>query len=186
MRRPERNEPTPVVVMYMPSALPCSTTLVSPPTIVTPARRAASAMARTSASRISVGNPASSTKVTTMDLGLAPDTARSFTVPLIASSPMEPPGKRKGFTTKQSVVMAIRVPAISRAAESPSGSLDEPNRSGANRPSINRRLAMPPAPWAISICGSRKRTLPDASPAAASGFRLATPGWASSPCGVRS
>ena len=28
----------PVVVMYMPSALPCSTTLVSPPTIATPAR----------------------------------------------------------------------------------------------------------------------------------------------------
>ena len=44
--------PMPQLVMYMPSALPCSTTLVSPPAITTPARRAAAAMARTSASRI--------------------------------------------------------------------------------------------------------------------------------------
>ena len=56
----------PVVVMYMQSALPCSTTFVSPPTIVTPALRAALPMARTSPSRTGVGSPASSTKVTTM------------------------------------------------------------------------------------------------------------------------
>ena len=85
----------PAVVMYMPSALPCSTTLVSPPTIATPGGAAASAMARTSASRTSVGRPASRTKVTTSVWALAPETARSFTVPLTASSPMEPPGKRK-------------------------------------------------------------------------------------------
>ena len=39
-----------MVVMYMESALPCSTTFVSPPAIVTPALRAAFPMARTSAS----------------------------------------------------------------------------------------------------------------------------------------
>ena len=32
-------------------------------------------------------------------------------------------------------------------------------RSGANRPSTSLRLALPPAPWDISICGSRKRSL---------------------------
>jgi hypothetical protein len=37
--------PIPVVEMYMESALPCSTTFVSPPTIRTPASRAASPMA---------------------------------------------------------------------------------------------------------------------------------------------
>ena len=51
--------------------------------------------------------------------GLAPETARSFTVPLTASSPMEPPGKRRGLTTKLSVVMASRVPLRSRCAASP-------------------------------------------------------------------
>ncbi len=37
----------------------------------------------------------------------APDTARSFTVPLTANSPIEPPGKLSGLTTKLSVVIAI-------------------------------------------------------------------------------
>ena len=60
-RHAGRGRPMPVVVMYMRSALPCSTTLVSPPAILTPAARAAPAMARTSASRISVGKPASRT-----------------------------------------------------------------------------------------------------------------------------
>ncbi len=172
--------------MYIRSAWPCSTTFVSPPAMVTPACRAACAIARTSASRTSVGNPASRMKVTTMDSGLAPDTARSLTVPLMASSPMEPPGKLNGFTTKQSVVMANWVPAISSVAESLKGSVEEPKRRGANKPSISRRLAIPPAPCAISICGSRKRTLAGAVPTVGSCFRLATPGWSPLPCGVRS
>jgi len=45
-----------------------------------------------------------------MASALAPDTAKSFTVPLMASSPIEPPGNRRGFTTKLSVVTAMRVP----------------------------------------------------------------------------
>lgn len=100
----------PQLLMYMPSALPCSTTLVSPPAMTTPARRAADAMARTSASRVSVGRPASRTKVTIRVSAWAPETARSFTVPFTANSPIEPPGKRRGFTTKLSAVMAMRVP----------------------------------------------------------------------------
>ena len=79
-----------------------------------PALAAAFAMARTSASRISVGSPASSTYVTTRASALAPETARSFTVPLTASSPIDPPGKLSGLTTKLSVVMAIRVPLMLR------------------------------------------------------------------------
>ena len=60
--------------------------------------------------RISVARPASRMKVTTSASALAPETARSFTVPLTASSPIEPPGKRSGLTTKLSVVMATRAP----------------------------------------------------------------------------
>ena len=90
----------PVVVTYIWSALPCSTTLVSPPAMRTPASRAAFAMARTSASSTGVGSPASSTKVTTRASARAPDTARSFTVPFTASSPIDPPGKRQRFHDK--------------------------------------------------------------------------------------
>ena len=43
--------------------------------------------------------------------GRAPATARSLTVPLTASSPIEPPGKRIGLTTKLSVVSASRAPS---------------------------------------------------------------------------
>ena len=50
MVTPGIRRPMPVVVMYIWSALPCSTTLVSPPAMRTPASRAAFAMARTSAS----------------------------------------------------------------------------------------------------------------------------------------
>ena len=149
----------PAVVMYMPSALPRSTTLVSPPTMATPERRSALDIARTSASRIGDGRPSSSTNVTTMEWPLAPATARSFMVPFTASSPMEPPGKRRGFTTKLSAVMAMGVPSISTRAASPSGSRELLHSSGANSPSTSLRLALPPAPCAISICGSRKRTV---------------------------
>ncbi len=112
--------------MYMPSALPCSTTLVSPPTTATPACSAARAMARTSASNVGVGRPASSTKLTTIASGLAPETARSFTVPLMASSPIEPPGKLNGFTTKLSVVIARRTPPMLRDAASFNSGWAEP------------------------------------------------------------
>src|SRR5215468_4950403 len=44
-------------------------------------------------------------------------------------------------------------------AASPSGPEAAPKRRGAKRPSTSLRLAMPPAPWAISICGSRNLIL---------------------------
>ena len=59
--------------------------------------------------------------MTTRASALAPETARSFTVPFTASSPMEPPGKLSGLTTKLSVVIATFVPSMSTCAASPSG-----------------------------------------------------------------
>jgi len=46
--------------------------------------------------------------------------ARSLTVPFTARSPIDPPGKKSGFTTYESVENASRVPAMSMTAESPS------------------------------------------------------------------
>ena len=42
--------------------------------------------------------------------GVAPDIARSLTVPLTARSPIEPPGKNIGLTTNESVENASRAP----------------------------------------------------------------------------
>src|SRR6185437_10188248 len=70
------------------------------------------AFARTSASRMEVGSPSSSTKVVTIAWPRAPDTARSFMVPFTASSPIDPPANCSGFTTNTSVVMAMSVPLM--------------------------------------------------------------------------
>src|SRR5215831_7635570 len=72
---------------------------------------------------------------------------------------MDPPGNCSGFTTKLSAVMAMRAPSTARCAASPSGSKEPPSSIGAMRPSASLRLALPPAPCAISICVSRKRNL---------------------------
>src|SRR5689334_7875005 len=149
--------PSPAVVMYIPSALPCSTTLVSPPTTATPARRAAAAMARVSVSSTSAESPASRMSETRSATGCAPETARSFSVPFTASSPIDPPGKRSGCTTNASVVRASLVAPSWQTAASPSDSSSGPAKSGASRPSTRRRLARPPAPCAMSIWASRKR-----------------------------
>ena len=104
---PGMRRPMPVVVMYMPVGLAVLDDLG-----VAAGDRDARRRARPRPSRAlrprasSVGSPASSTKVTTRATGRAPDTARSFTVPFTASSPIEPPGKRSGVTTKLSVVIA--------------------------------------------------------------------------------
>ena len=61
--------------------------------------------------------------------GRAPAMARSLTVPLTASSPIEPPGKRSGLTTKLSVVSASsrrrRPHVAARRRARPSASLRE-------------------------------------------------------------
>ncbi len=96
--------------MNIPSAAPWSTTFVSPVTIRTPAPSAAAAMSPTIARNSSIEKPSSSTNAADNHSGLAPMTARSLTVPCTARCPIEPPGKRSGFTTNESVVNARRSP----------------------------------------------------------------------------
>ncbi len=71
---------------------------------------AASAIACTMAASWLSGKPSSRMKLALSILGSAPDTARSLTVPLTASAPIDPPGKNSGRTTKESVLMA-RLPS---------------------------------------------------------------------------
>jgi hypothetical protein len=149
--------PTPAVHKYIWSACPRSTTFVSPATTSTPAAAAAVAMASTSARSTSAGRPSSSTIERLSACGRAPATARSLTVPLTASSPIDPPGKRIGLTTKLSVVSAMSTPPMeSVPASARAASAGEP-KAGTNSPSIRVCVALPPAPWAIVTWASLKR-----------------------------
>ena len=89
--------------------------------------------------------------------GRAPATARSLTVPFTASSPIDPPGKRMGVTTKLSVVTAISAPATVSSALSPSAAGSGAPNAGHQQP-VDQRLASPcpPAPWAIVMRASRE------------------------------
>ena len=77
------------------------TTLVSPVTIGTPARAAAAARIDATTRRRSASGKSllEDEARATGTAGRAPPIARSFTVPLTASSPMSPPGKKSGVTT---------------------------------------------------------------------------------------
>ena len=134
---------------YISSAWPRSTTLVSPATISTSAAAAAAAIASTSARSTSAPRPSSRISERLSASGRAPETARSLTVPLTARSPIEPPGKRIGLTTKLSVVIASRAPSTSTAPASPSSSSAAEAKAGAKSPSIRVWVALPPAPWDI-------------------------------------
>ena len=46
-----------------------------------------------------MGNPSSNTKAADRPRGRAPIMARSLMVPCTASSPADPPGNRRGWTT---------------------------------------------------------------------------------------
>src|SRR5262245_45790792 len=134
----------------------------------TPAASAAARIAATSCRRTSVGVPASTMKLQTSANGMAPLTARSFTVPFTASSPIDPPANLSGLTTKLSVVIARHSPPSDTLAASPSSTPVVPDMSaGTINPSTRRRLALPPAPCAMSICASaktvRRRTTVDIS-----------------------
>ena len=124
--------------MYIPSAWPRSTTFVSPPTIAHARRRARRAAIASTSARSVVGvealleDQADSVSAS----GFAPAIARSLTVPLTASSPIEPPGKRSGLTTNASVVSASVADA--RAASS-SASIPKRGREQA----LDQRCAWP-------------------------------------------
>ena len=119
------------------------------------------AIASTSARSTSELRPSSRIIDTVSASGRAPDTARSLTVPLTASSPIEPPGKRSGLTTKLSVVIASRAPStVSAPASRAPRQRRRPRpapKAGTSSPSISVCVALPPAPWASVICSSRNR-----------------------------
>ena len=81
-----------------------STTLVSPVTIGTGTSLAVSSIERRTLSRTSMSKPSPIIIELARAKGLAPITARSFTVPLTASLPMSPPGKKSGLTVWPSIV----------------------------------------------------------------------------------
>ncbi len=76
-------------------------------------------------------------------------------MPLTASSPIEPPGKRSGWTTKESVVSATSPPSSETIPASPSASSCSEPKAGSSSPSISPCVALPPAPCAIVTCASR-------------------------------
>ena len=116
MLTPSGTIPMPVVVTNSLSADFRFTTFVSPVTMATPAAAAALAIAATTCDSSSIGNPSSRMKAAERHTGTAPLMARSLTVPFTASSPMLPPGKNSGVTTKESVVNATREPFTSTTA----------------------------------------------------------------------
>src|SRR5674536_140091 len=73
--------------------------------MVTPQAAAATPIDVTMARRVSIGIPSSMTKAAVRAMGTAPRIARSLTVPCTASDPMSPPGKTRGLTTKESVLI---------------------------------------------------------------------------------
>ena len=70
--------------------------------------------------RVSISRPSSRMKEADRTRGRAAAVSRSFTVPATASRPMSPPGKKRGSTTKESVVKASRwEPSSTVALSSP-------------------------------------------------------------------
>ena len=151
--RPRGMTPTPAVVMNRPSAAPRGTTLVSPVTTCTPAAAAASAMSATISRSSAIGKPSSSTNAAESQRGTAPAIARSLTVPCTARWPIEPPGKRSGCTTNESVDIASRPPGAASTAPSPSSL---PNAS-TNTASTSAADDLPPAPCASVTISSFSR-----------------------------
>ena len=71
---------------------------------------------------------------------------------------MDPPGKRSGFTTNESVLNASRSPDGSAStAASPSAVGSVPANASTNTASIRAADALPPAPWASVMTSSSKR-----------------------------
>src|SRR5258706_1902128 len=138
--------PTPLVVMKHPSALPRSTTLVSPVTSRTPAVFAAALIDSTIRPRSASGKPSSRMKAALRYRGRSPAIARSLTVPLTASIPMAPPGKKSGVTTCPSVVKASRPPATFRTAWSSSRSRYEFRNARKKYRAIRSAGIWPPLP----------------------------------------
>src|SRR5659263_203056 len=146
-RQPPTETPTPAVVMKIPSPFPRSTTFVSPQAMVTPASFAASRIAASARSRVSIGSPSSRIRPHEIATAFAPQTERSFTVPQTASRPMSPPGKKGGVTTYPSVVKAISPSIRPRSPASKNGDSTGLSKYRAITFAIRSRVRLPPSPW---------------------------------------
>ncbi len=89
------------------------------------------------------------TNATESQRGTAPVTARSFTVPCTARWPIDPPGKRSGETTNESVLNASRSPD-GRVSTAPSPSCSSCGFLNASKKTASTNAAddLPPAPCA--------------------------------------
>ena len=102
--------------------------------------------------------PSAMTNATESHCGRAPLTARSLTVPCTASWPIEPPGKRRGETTNESVLKASRSPEGSvRTAPSPSCSSSGLRNASRKTASTSAAEDLPPAPCASVMTSSISR-----------------------------
>ncbi|MBA7575911.1 hypothetical protein ES708_17747 [subsurface metagenome] len=94
----------PDVFIKILSALPFSTTLVSPVTIFKPISSRTFFVENNIFLKSETGKPSSRINERLIAAGVHPVVTRSFTVPHMLSFPISPPGKNIGFTTKLSVV----------------------------------------------------------------------------------
>src|SRR5512140_1666848 len=150
-RQPSTDTPMPAVVMKIPSPFPRSTTFVSPQAMTTPASFAASRIAASARSRVSIGSPSSRIRAHEIATAFAPQTARSFTVPQTARRPMSPPGKKGGVTTYPSVVKAISPSIRPRSPASKNGESTGLSKYRAITFAIRSRVRLPPSPWESRI-----------------------------------
>ena len=145
--------------MYMRSALPCSTTLVSPPAILTPARRSRSGHGAHFCFQHLRGRPGFENECDHHGLG-----SRSGYGQIVHRSIHRQFADGAAGKAQRLDHEAIGGDRDARAVDVDVRGIAQWSRgcshsSGANRPSTSRRLALPPAPCAISICGSRNRIL---------------------------
>src|SRR6478672_393409 len=119
----------------------------------TPARAAASPIRWATAPTRVTSVPSSRMNAAERKSARAPLIARSLTVPLTARSPMLPPGKNSGRTTKESVENARRDPPTSSTAESASCASEASAKLGRKTCSTSSPDMAPPPPCPITMVG---------------------------------
>jgi hypothetical protein len=105
-----------------------------------------------------IAKPSSIKKARPSQRGVAPLTARSFTVPWTASEPISPPGNSRGSTMNPSVVNTSSPSASGSAAASAEASSSAP-KWRANTSRTSSRMNRPPLPCA-SVIRSTSAVMP--------------------------
>ena len=143
----------------MPSALPCSTTLVSPPTICDASLLGGSCHGANLSLEHLGRQPGFQHEADDDGFGLRAGNRQIIHRAVDGKLANRASGKAQRLHHE-----AVGGHGEANASDVDRGSIVQAqvwrdrNSRGANRPSTRRRLAMPPAPWAISICGSRNLT----------------------------